>query len=127
MIDDGAIFYLNGQELTRFNMPDGPIDSSTRADKTIVNAEESRPLELSFDLIKPGVNTLSAELHLRSNASADVVFGARMSTGIQVTDLIPGTPFEPREELEWIELYNKGVSTTDLSSWQLHDGIARLC
>ena len=123
MIDDGAIFYLNGQELTRFNMPEGPIDSSTRADKTIVNAEESRPLELAFDLIKPGVNTLSAELHLRSDASADVVFGARMSTGIQVTDLIPGTPFEPREELEWIELYNKGVSTTDLSSWQLDNGI----
>lgn len=30
-IDDGAVLYVNGQEVTRFGMPDGPIDFNTKA------------------------------------------------------------------------------------------------
>src|SRR5688572_10084102 len=36
-IDDGAVFYLNGTELTRFNMPPGPPVYGTRATNNVDN------------------------------------------------------------------------------------------
>src|SRR5262249_53534896 len=37
IIDDGAVFWLNGSELGRYNMPGGTITSSTLAASTISN------------------------------------------------------------------------------------------
>ena len=38
LIDDGAIFYLNGTEIARFNMPVGPISPNQLASSTVSNA-----------------------------------------------------------------------------------------
>ena len=43
LIDDGAIFYLNGQEFARFSMPAGEVDSSTLA-MSVRNATISDPI-----------------------------------------------------------------------------------
>ena len=45
------------------------------------------------------------------------MFAAEVLTGKQVTDFIPGSPFSESPE-EWIELYNKGTETVDLSVGQ---------
>ena len=34
LVDDGAIFYLNGMELFRFNMPSGSTPSGARAERS---------------------------------------------------------------------------------------------
>ena len=39
--DDGAIIYLNGQEIVRDNMPDGEINWNTLASSSVVGTSES--------------------------------------------------------------------------------------
>jgi hypothetical protein len=123
MVDDGAVFYLNGQEVLRFNMPSGPIDASTPAAGTTVNASRVGPVSLPLDLLKAGTNTLSAELHLRTTSSNDAVFGAELTTGIEATPFVPGSDYRERSEMEWIELFNKGNSPVNLGGWEIDGGI----
>ena len=72
IIDDGAIFYLDGVELARFNMPVGPIDYSTISTSGVEAAHRTNGLYT----IAPGPHTLAVEVHQASTASSDVVFGA---------------------------------------------------
>ncbi len=123
MIDDGAVFYLNGQEVARFNLPSGPIDSTTKAASNTNNATQVGPESLPTELLKVGTNTLSAELHLRTESSGDAVFGAELTVGKEATPFIPGSPYRERTEMEWIELYNKGDASIDLSGWEVDGGI----
>lgn len=121
MIDASAIFYLNGQEIERFNLPPGPIDASTPAVSSISNAGRVGPLPVAADLLRVGTNVLSAELHLRTDGSSDVVFGAELGLDRQVSPFVPGRPYRERDELEWIELYNKSDTAVDLTGWKLTD------
>lgn len=123
IIDDGAIFYLNGQEISRFNMDPGEVTSETRAARSTVNASNVGPIDVPSELLQVGTNRFSAEVHLRSDGSSDIVFGAELSTGTQITELIPGSPFRERDELEWLELYNKGEQSIDVSGWEIEDAI----
>ncbi len=123
MIDDGAVFYLNGQEFHRFNVPSGEITSQTEAVRSTRNAEPFGPITVPKELLRVGTNVLSASVHLSTPSSGDVVFGAELTRGRQVSDLIPGRPFRERNEEEWIELYNKGTQPVDLTGWTLRDGV----
>ncbi|MCA9212919.1 MAG: lamin tail domain-containing protein, partial [Planctomycetales bacterium] len=122
IIDDGAIIYLNGQEIHRFNLPDD-VDPDTTASSSVRNAELTTGITVPRELLQIGKNVLSAEVHTRNASDSDIVFGAQVVTGEQVTDLIPGTEFREKDEEEWIELYNKGQSAVDLSGWSLNDAI----
>lgn len=74
LIDDGAVFYLNGMGIKRIRMPEGPVNGGTRA----TNAHE---VTFGYDVfivenppLIPGVNVLAVEVHQRT-PSGDVVFG----------------------------------------------------
>ncbi|MDA8606302.1 CotH kinase family protein [Flavobacteriales bacterium] len=79
--DDGAVVYLNGQELFRDNMPEGEIASTTFALEATAGAAESNwiahPIELSF---LPGANVIAVEIHQVSSTSSDISFDLRLST-----------------------------------------------
>jgi hypothetical protein len=72
--DDGAVVYLNGEEISRINMPAGEIHSSTLASKTVAGADENIFLEIKFDkkFLKEGENIIAVELHQSSADSSDV-------------------------------------------------------
>ena len=123
LIDDGAIFYLNGQEIERFNLPEGDVGPDTVASTTVNVAGGVGPIDVPPELLQVGRNTLSAELHLRTRFDTDVVFGARLAYGIQTADPIPGQVYEERDEAEWIELYNRSAHPVDLSGWRLAEAI----
>ena len=89
MIDAGAVFYLNGIELFRFNMPDGPVNAGTRASATVTDATRIGPVTFSPQLLHAGKNVLSAEVHLRTETSSDVVFGAEVSLEAPLSPPIP--------------------------------------
>ncbi len=122
LIDDGAIFYLNGVEIERFNMPSGPVDATTLAGSTVSNAARVGPVDIPAEWLRAGTNTLSVEVHNRSASDSDVVFAVELSTATQVTDLIPGRPYRERDELDWLELYNRGSQAVNLGGWKLQDG-----
>lgn len=62
-VDDGAVFYLNGAEICRLNMPAGPVTYGTLAvtpqgDATLVEA-----LQLPAAALRQGNNVLAVEVH----------------------------------------------------------------
>ena len=123
LIDDGAIFYLNGSEVHRINMPVGAVTSSTLASQTVnLSTRVSDPFTISTDALEVGLNRLSVEVHQDSADSEDIMFGARLSVARE-TD--PGRPEVPYLEIpeEWVELYNRGTTVIDLTGWKFDDGI----
>ena len=70
--DDGAIVYLNGQEVLRSNLPEGPIDAATRA----VDSSWARvTATVDAGLLEDGPNLLAVEIHQRYKGStADFAF-----------------------------------------------------
>jgi hypothetical protein len=120
-IDDGAVFYLNGVEIGRFNMLAGPVTPDTRASPSVGNAEG---VTQAFPDAKPveGRNRLAVELHQSNAGSSDIIFGAEVLGKTVVTPGIPGKPFtEPTEE--WIELLNRSTDPVDITGWRLEQGV----
>lgn len=75
LVDDGAVFYLNGQEFCRVLMPGGPI---VHSDLAMVASEEGTftVLEKRATNLVVGDNVLAVEVHQQALNSSDVVFGA---------------------------------------------------
>jgi hypothetical protein len=121
IIDDGAVFYLNGVEIYRLNMPDGPIGYTNLASASVATATYTGPFAVPTNSLVIGPNVLAVEVHqFTTNAlGADVVFGAELYATALTT---PALPFHDSPEA-WIELYNRSTNAVDLTGWQLNGGI----
>ena len=77
--DDGAIIYLNGREVIRYNMPVGHIGYRKLSVKMISGQEENIFTHHNIDSkgIKKGRNVLAAEVHQRAGISSDLIFDLR--------------------------------------------------
>jgi len=122
LIDDGAVFYLNGIEVSRFNLPAGPVTAATPASPGVPNARYEGPFELSTGNLLVGSNRLSVEVHQQSPTSSDIVFGASLTALTQTDPGVASQPIVERGE-EWVELYNKGDVAVDLDGWSFDGGI----
>ncbi len=69
--DDGFIAYLNGQEVARRHMPDGPADYETTASSHEAGTPEVISLGTVSDLLIEGINLLTVEGHNISAGSSD--------------------------------------------------------
>ena len=134
IIDDGAIFYLNGQELTyRYNMPPGAVGATVFAQST-VDATISLPISLPIDLLLPGTNWLAVEVHQASANSSDVAFalkleitpGVRAGGGLVLNEILSNnhTLAEPDGTTpDWVEIFNATDAPIDLSDFSLTDDV----
>ncbi len=119
VIDDGAVFYLNGVELDRFHIPGTvgtPVSAATLASSSVGDASQLGPFSYSASPLVVGTNVLSVEVHQISSGSSDIVMGVELST---TSDL----PVLTDDAEEWIELYNKGNSTVDLTGFTIRGGV----
>lgn len=117
LVDDGAIFYLNGVEIpsTRFKMNPEPTTFSTRSNgggEAVLIQGQSIPSELFL----VGSNRISVEVHQTSLTSSDVVFGLKL-------DSVQEIPAVVESSEQWIELHNRGTVAVSLADWQFTDGI----
>ena len=150
IVDDGAVFSLNGTEVFRTGMPEGEVTSGTFASRNVNDAALEGPFEISAAGLMTGRNLLTAEVHQLNPFSADVVFGATLQSGS--TNGAPSTPGRPnavRLKLplsrrvfinewmasntrflrdpstglfsDWFELYNPDEASIDLTGWRLTD------
>jgi len=74
LLDDGAVFYLNGSEVLRSTMPPGPVTYTTLAS----GLQEAFVFQMAHVLatnLLPGDNVLAVELHQCVTNSSDAVFG----------------------------------------------------
>ena len=71
LIDDGAVFYVNGTEVYRHNMPSGTISYSDYASGT---GDEDNYFSFTIpkSAISNGSNVFAVEVHQRSGNSSDV-------------------------------------------------------
>ena len=74
--DDGAVIYLNGQEIIRSNMLAGLIDFATYASDFVGGNAESvfYPFFIQTDQLSEGENLLAVEIHQATPGSSDVSF-----------------------------------------------------
>ena len=78
--DDGAIVYLNGNEIVRSNMSAGDITYSTLASSGVGGSDESTYFKYNInksDLLS-GTNVLAVEIHQNSGSSSDVSFNLNL-------------------------------------------------
>jgi hypothetical protein len=74
VIDDGAVFYLNGVEAGRFNLSANPVRSTNFADG-VVNDAVYTFTNLDSAALRQGDNVLAVEVHQVNLGSTDIVFG----------------------------------------------------
>jgi hypothetical protein len=78
--DDGAVVYLNGQEVLRSNMATGPVNSGTLAPG---NASDDGRTDQTFTIasshLRTGRNVVAVEIHQSSRKSSDIRFDLRLS------------------------------------------------
>lgn len=79
--DDGAVVYLNGQEILRSNMPLGEIQPDTFSTHIVGTSEEKLFFDypLTPNLFVAGENTLAVRVHQRDGTSTDIHFDVEIS------------------------------------------------
>lgn len=124
LIDDGAIFYLNGVELDRYQMPVGTVSSSTFASDSVGNAAWIGEYSVSIPagVAQVGSNRISVEVHQQSLGSSDITFDFEAKAQFVTDPGIPATKSRPGNS-QWIELYNRGTQTADLANWDFGEGV----
>jgi len=138
VIDDGAVIYVNGQEVLRPGMPEGAIEHDTRASRSVGNAGYEGPFVLGPEYFLPGDNVIAVEVHQTSSGSSDIVFGLTLDAvvatsddsfagalalleGLRVTELMYHA--EEGSDFDFIELQNITDVTLDLTGVRLAEGI----
>ena len=115
LVDDGAVFYLNGVEVHRHNLPPGSVTASTLAIEPVEAPAFVYGIELAAAPLVQGVNVLAVEVHQAAADDADMAFEAALFGRVW-----PPAPEEPGAELRfhevaaggagplWVELVNAG-------------------
>ena len=78
--DDGAVVYLNGTEVGRTNLPEGPILFSTYALTHKISETALVPMTADPGLLVAGTNTLAVEVHQAGRSSSDLSFDLQLHT-----------------------------------------------
>ncbi|MCB9797069.1 MAG: lamin tail domain-containing protein [Alphaproteobacteria bacterium] len=73
-VDDGAIVWLNGQELGRVRMPDGEVAYGDWAAAVASGSGETtfNDLDVDVSLLRAGENVLAVEVHQANASSSDI-------------------------------------------------------
>lgn len=141
-LDDGAVFYLNGRELYRHNVPAGRLTENTWSERTISNAVFEGPFPVPSDNLVNGTNILAVVTYQAAANSSDIVFDCELTASesiaappepaelalqilldnLRITELMYNPP--GGDEGEYIELQNiSGTITLDLTGVRFTEGV----
>ncbi|MCX7427729.1 MAG: lamin tail domain-containing protein [Planctomycetia bacterium] len=134
VIDDGAVFYLNGIEICRFNLPAGKITSTTTAYPYVADATLSGYITVPVGRLQPGTNVLAAEVHQQGGTNTDVVMGAELSAEVvppAVPEVDEGLVFNEvaaaGSAAFWLELANVSDGSIDLAGYVIRSSAGDEC
>ncbi len=154
VVDDGAVYYLNGHELYRQGMSEGLVTYATLSQQLVDNAALEGSILRDATYLKKGDNVLAVEVHQNNTGSSDIVFGMMLDTAPRVQQLatpgsvnsvaamLPNFPSLWLNEIEpvnlsgirdesgqnepWVELHNNGKTAINLTGWHLTDNPTNL-
>ena len=123
IVDDGAVYYLNGTEVGRSRMSGGTVSFTTRTSATVTNAaEEKGVVTIAPGILKKGSNVLAVEVHQTNPTSSDIVFGCRLSASVPAAKGVVINEIHPAAGKEaYIEFYNPTDKAIDLRGYYLSD------
>lgn len=80
LYDDAAAIYINGKEVLRANLPDGPLDYQTLASSIASGDEETTYFNFIIDKrdLVNGTNVIAVEIHQQGANSSDLGFDMEM-------------------------------------------------
>lgn len=112
--DDGAVVYINGQEVARSNMGCSEIDAHSAALTGVSGAEEDMyfTINLSQIPLRVGENILAVEVHQVGSTSSDVSFDLELQANVIGGELISMSPeitFVPSEDVSIIAQYERST------------------
>ncbi|MCP4872445.1 MAG: hypothetical protein GY898_27440 [Proteobacteria bacterium] len=113
LVDDGVVVYLNGEEVLRHNVDDGPVDADTLAVES-VEQPSAIVAALPAEALAVGPNVLAVELHQAELDDGDMTFACALDGRIAPQNTIPPRTLVLNEAaaadaaLFWIELLNVG-------------------
>ncbi|NQU21347.1 MAG: lamin tail domain-containing protein, partial [Candidatus Nealsonbacteria bacterium] len=126
LVDDGAVFYLNGNEIYRHNMPAGAITYDTLASSDLVNPTFEFDIPVSTDGLVQGRNVLAVELHQSSVADPDNLFATKLNATVWPPawlavdkDLAFNEIASAGESSFWLELVNHGDTFTSIGGYAI--------
>ncbi len=125
LVDDGAVFYLNGTEVLSLNMPEGPVGPDTFAALPVETPETSKANPLPSDLLVPGVNVLAVEVHQAAPGGGTMAFSAKLSAQVWPLQLAADLPGPRLNEVSagggkvWVEIINTADTDLDVGGMVL--------
>ncbi len=122
--DDGAIVYLNGNEIARSQMPDGEVLYSTLASGAIGEDVVYVFEGIDASLLVPGANTLAVEIHQRSLSNSDIVFDLGLDANPVPPYIAPDGSFQ-LVNFEWESEWESGPLASFNASVQVPAGQLR--
>lgn len=123
MRDDGAVVYLNGNEVLRSNMQTGAVSFSTLASTAASGTDESTFFEFTIDktYLLTGTNVLAVEIHQSGATSSDVSFDLgldavlnQQSTNENVVGTADSLTYAITDDTELIAEFEK-ISSSELA------------
>jgi hypothetical protein len=121
LVDDGAVFHLNGVEVLRVRMPAGPVGPATLASSAVADASLSLSHFIDAKVLTPGENVLAVEVHQATIDDDDLRFDASLRSWVTVDIEGNGTSGLAFNEVGgassdelWLELANRGSTVIDV-------------
>ena len=129
-VADGAVFYLNGTEILRPNMPAGPVDHSTAAISPINAPVASGQVLVPAASLVSGANVLAVSLH-KAPGSMATFFDANLES-VELPADPAGPPALQFSEISgamdpnfFIEFRNNSAAAVNTSGWTLSSNVGQ--
>ena len=155
VLDDGAVFYLNGVEVFRLRLAAGPVSYNTLTSDLVSDAAWEGPFTIPTSSLLAGDNVFAVEVHQNATNSSDIVFGCELTSepSSVVDKYTPGAPNSGRTALPrfpavwlnevlpnnvngladrfgdrdpWVELFSANTDTFSLGGFYLTDTYTNL-
>jgi hypothetical protein len=114
---DGAVFYLNGNEILRQNLPGGAVSYSTPALSDVTSPAVNGPITIPGTNLVAGVNVLAVEVHQAAGSADGPLLGAELISMALPTPPVRVAFNEQSASTNgafWLELHNYATNSQSL-------------
>lgn len=130
ILDDGAVYWLNGVRIGSSGMPLTEPTFTTPANVTISDAVEQLGVVVFTNSaagpLVEGENVLAVEAHQANTGSSDLVFGMRLRSQVLTRSGVVVNEVFPHPSQGFVEFYNPGSAAVNLKGHWLSDEAGRL-